>query len=57
MLELSRLAETGAYTLLIDNIDSFDDMRKAHIRADSGRKRGAVVVRVANGRGQSERDL
>lgn len=48
MRELGRLAQSGAYTPLIDSIHGFEDMREAHRRADTGRKRGSVVVRVAD---------
>jgi NADPH:quinone reductase-like Zn-dependent oxidoreductase len=46
--ELSRLAEAGVYRPLIDSVYAFEDMRDAHVRADSGRKRGSVVVRIAD---------
>lgn len=45
--ELGRLAATGAFAPLIDSVHPFCEMRKAHARTDTGRKRGAVVVRVA----------
>lgn len=48
LLELRRLAETGAYTPLIDSVYPFEQMREAHIRTDTGRKRGSVVVRIAD---------
>jgi NADPH:quinone reductase-like Zn-dependent oxidoreductase len=48
LLELRRLAETGAYTPLIDSVYAFAEMREAHIRTDTGRKRGSVVVRIAD---------
>ena len=44
--ELTRLAETGAYKPLIDSVYTFENMREAHIRTDTGRKRGSVVVRI-----------
>lgn len=47
LLELCRLAQTGAYTPLIDSVFVFEEMRQAHARTDTGRKRGSVVVRVA----------
>ncbi len=46
--ELSRLAETGAYRPLIDSVYAFEDIRDAHIRTDTGRKRGSAVVRVGD---------
>ncbi len=48
LLELRRLAETGAYAPLIDSVYAFENMREAHIRTDTGRKRGSVVVRIAD---------
>jgi NADPH:quinone reductase-like Zn-dependent oxidoreductase len=45
--ELVRLAATGAFAPLIDSVHAFGEMREAHARTDTGRKRGAVVVRVA----------
>ena len=44
--ELAQLAEAGAYKPLIDSVYSFDQMREAHARTDTGRKRGSVVVRI-----------
>ncbi len=46
--ELRRLAETGAYIPLMDSVYAFDEMREAHIRTDTGRKRGSVVVQIAD---------
>jgi NADPH:quinone reductase-like Zn-dependent oxidoreductase len=42
--ELSRLAETGAFTPVIDRTFAFEDMRAAHHYVDKGHKRGNVVV-------------
>lgn len=44
--ELAQLAEAGAYKPLIDSVYTFDQMREAHARTDTGRKRGSVVVRI-----------
>ncbi|MGV9009929.1 NAD(P)-dependent alcohol dehydrogenase [Brevundimonas sp.] len=44
LVELVRLAATGIYVPLIDNVYAFEDMAKAHARTDSGRKQGAVVL-------------
>lgn len=46
MAELARLAQTGAFRPLIDSTFALDDIAAAHARVDTGRKRGAVVVRV-----------
>ena len=48
LAELCRLAEAGAYTPLIDSVYGFNEMREAHARTDTGRKRGSVVVRIAD---------
>ena len=45
---LLHLAETGAYKPLIDSVYPLDQMREAHARTDSGRKRGSVVVRFSH---------
>ncbi len=45
--ELTRLAEAGAIRPVIDSTFDLDEIVEAHRRVDSGRKRGAVVVRVA----------
>jgi NADPH:quinone reductase-like Zn-dependent oxidoreductase len=42
--ELSGLAETGAFTPVIDRTFAFEDMRAAHHYVDQGHKRGNVVV-------------
>lgn len=41
---LAGLADTGAFRPLIDGILPFTALPEAHARADSGRKRGSVVV-------------
>ncbi len=46
---LLHLVEIGAFKPLIDQVFSFEDMPNAHGRADSGRKRGSVVVMVGQG--------
>ena len=45
--ELAVLAESGALKPVIDSVYDFSEMRAAHARVDSGRKRGSVVVRVS----------
>ena len=44
--EVARLAATGVLKPVIDRIFSFNEMREAHARVDTGRKRGSVVVGV-----------
>lgn len=44
--ELAALSARGLYRPLIDSTHAFDDITAAHARVDTGRKRGAVVVRV-----------
>lgn len=46
--ELAALAESGALRPVIDSVFPFSEMRAAHARVDTGRKRGSVVVRVAS---------
>lgn len=46
--ELAALAEAGAFTPVIDSVYDFGEMRAAHARVDSGRKRGSAVVRVSD---------
>ncbi len=41
---LASLAESGSYRPVIDSTYAFADLREAHRRVDSRRKRGAVVV-------------
>ncbi|MDP2356206.1 MAG: NAD(P)-dependent alcohol dehydrogenase [Beijerinckiaceae bacterium] len=48
LLELRRFAESGDYKPLIDSVYDFEEMREAHTRTDTGRKRGSVVVRIAD---------
>jgi NADPH:quinone reductase-like Zn-dependent oxidoreductase len=47
LAELCLLAQMGAYTPLIDSVFTFEEMRLAHSRTDTGRKRGSVVVQIA----------
>ncbi len=47
VVELGRLAAAGIYRPHIDRVYLFADMPKAHAHVDSGRKRGSVVVAVA----------
>lgn len=47
IVELGRLAALGRYRPHIDKVYAFADMPAAHAHADTGRKRGSVVVRVA----------
>jgi NADPH:quinone reductase-like Zn-dependent oxidoreductase len=46
LTELVRLAEEGALRPVIDSTYSFSQLPQAHARADTGRKRGSVVVSV-----------
>lgn len=43
---LVQLAEQGAYRALVDSVFPFDAIAQAHARAETGRKRGSVVVRL-----------
>ena len=47
LTELVKLAEAGAFKPVIDSTFSFAQLPEAHARVDSGRKRGSVVVNVA----------
>lgn len=47
IVELGRLAALGQYRPHIDKVYAFTNMPAAHAHADTGRKRGSVVVRVA----------
>jgi NADPH:quinone reductase-like Zn-dependent oxidoreductase len=47
LAELVKLAEEGVFKPVIDSVHSFANLQQAHARVDSGRKRGSVVVRVA----------
>jgi NADPH:quinone reductase-like Zn-dependent oxidoreductase len=47
--ELVHLATTGAYRPLIDSVFRFGAMPEAHMRVDTGRKRGSVVVVLDGG--------
>jgi NADPH:quinone reductase-like Zn-dependent oxidoreductase len=42
--ELCRLAEAGVFRPVIDAVYDFSQMREAHARVDTNRKRGGVVV-------------
>eukprot|EP00698_Gefionella_okellyi_P023216 TRINITY_DN7856_c0_g1_i1.p1 TRINITY_DN7856_c0_g1~~TRINITY_DN7856_c0_g1_i1.p1 ORF type:complete len:369 (+),score=57.02 TRINITY_DN7856_c0_g1_i1:65-1108(+) len=44
---LADLASKGKYRPLIDQVFAFEDIVQAHSRVDSGRKRGSVIVRIA----------
>lgn len=44
--ELAALADSGALKPVIDSVYAFSEMRAAHARVDTGRKRGSVVVRL-----------
>jgi NADPH:quinone reductase-like Zn-dependent oxidoreductase len=46
VIELTRLAEAGSIRPVIDSTFDLDDIVDAHRRVDTGRKRGAVVVRI-----------
>ncbi len=44
---LCRWADEGRYRPVVDHVFPFERIADAHARVDSGRKRGSVVVRVA----------
>lgn len=46
---LAELAEAGKYRAVIDRTYDFDEIAQAHRYVDTGRKRGNVVVRIAEG--------
>jgi NADPH:quinone reductase-like Zn-dependent oxidoreductase len=46
LTELAKLAQQGAIRPVIDSTYSFSQLPQAHARADTGRKRGSVVVSV-----------
>lgn len=46
MAALARMAAAGTYRPLIDGTWTLSEMTAAHARVETGRKRGAVVVRV-----------
>ncbi|WP_375598215.1 NAD(P)-dependent alcohol dehydrogenase [Devosia sp. Naph2] len=48
IVELGRLAALGQYRPHIDKVYAFTDMPAAHAHADTGHKRGSVVVQVAD---------
>ncbi|MHA6298426.1 NAD(P)-dependent alcohol dehydrogenase [Devosia sp. CAU 1758] len=47
VIELGRLAATGHYQPHIDKVFAFADMPAAHAYVDTGRKRGSVIIAVA----------
>ena len=47
VLEIAGLASLGHYQPVIDSIFSFENLPDAHARADTGRKRGNVIVELA----------
>jgi NADPH:quinone reductase-like Zn-dependent oxidoreductase len=47
LAELCLLAQMGVYTPLVDSVFTFEEMRAAHSRTDTGHKRGSVVVQIA----------
>jgi NADPH:quinone reductase-like Zn-dependent oxidoreductase len=49
--ELSKLAEEGRLKPVIDGVYRFGQMAEAHARAETGRKRGCVVVSLIEPRG------
>jgi NADPH:quinone reductase-like Zn-dependent oxidoreductase len=49
MAELAELAAKGLFRPLIDSLLPFEQMPEAHVRVDTGRKRGSVVVRLVPG--------
>lgn len=44
MRELIQLAANGVFKPVIDSVYDFEEMREAHARVDTNRKRGSVVV-------------
>lgn len=44
---LTELAGTGAYRVVIDNVFPFEEIAEAHARVDTKRKRGSVVIKLA----------
>ena len=47
LAQLAKLAETGAFRPHIEKAYAFDRIVDAHRHVDSGRKKGSVVVRMA----------
>lgn len=47
VVELGRLATTGAFRPHVDRVFCFADLPAAHAYVDTGRKRGSVVIAVA----------
>ncbi|MEZ4699727.1 MAG: NAD(P)-dependent alcohol dehydrogenase [Rhodothermales bacterium] len=45
--QLAELAEAGAYRAVIDRTYSMEDAAEAHRYVDTGRKRGSVVIEIA----------
>jgi NADPH:quinone reductase-like Zn-dependent oxidoreductase len=50
LLFLKQLAEAGQFRPVIDRIYPLERIAEAHVRVDSGRKRGSVVVTVGHDR-------
>ncbi len=44
--ELARLFEAGKYRPVLDSVYGLDEVRAAHMRVESQRKRGSVVLRI-----------
>lgn len=47
--QIAQIAAAGKFTPVVDRCYPFEEMRAAHRYADTGRKRGNVVVRIGNG--------
>ena len=47
--KIARMAEAGTLRPVIDSIHAFADLPAAHARAETGRKRGSVVVSLIRG--------
>ncbi len=52
LADLTHMAVSGTFRPLIDSVLPFARMPEAHARADTGRKRGSVVVRLDHIQGQ-----
>ena len=52
LVDLTDMAVSGTFRPLIDSVLPFARMPEAHARADTGRKRGSVVVRLDHIQGQ-----
>lgn len=50
IVRIAELAENGALKPVVDRIFPFEQMAAAHAYVDTGRKKGAVVITLADGR-------